>query len=72
MKLKTVNIIEITNGNLQNIESFSDDDDGNKEAEKLFTAKALENGANSDDIDSYLDDGIFSEDAYELLITHSL
>lgn len=71
MKLHTVNVIEITGDNFQQIVSFTDDDEGNREAEELFSKKAKENGAEDDNMESHLDDGCYLNGTYQLLLTHS-
>ncbi len=72
MKIPTVNVIEITGDDFQSIVSFSEDDEGNREAEELFKKKAKENGASQYDMDAHLDDGCYLNGTYQLLITHSL
>lgn len=83
MKLQTVNVIEIANGNFQNIRSFTDDAEGNKEAEELFGKLIRENSAVppsdlppdaiEDVIDMAKDDGIWTDGAgYEVLLTHAV
>jgi division protein CdvB (Snf7/Vps24/ESCRT-III family) len=73
MKLQTVNVIEFFNETIQNVTSFSDDAEGNKEAETLFSKIATENGFSGDDIEAGLDDGYLDRpsDDYNLFITHS-
>lgn len=83
VKLHTVNIIEITNGDLQSIRSFPDNPKGNKQAERLFKRLVKEFEAqtlttkrdailsNPADMQNYLDDGIFEEDGYQVIISHS-
>jgi len=43
VKLSTVNVIEMTNGNLQSIRSFADNPEGNTRAERLFKRCIKEN-----------------------------
>lgn len=71
MKVHTVNVIEMIDNGLRRITSFTDDKDGNIEAEELFTQIALENGAESEDMESHLDDGFFEKGYYILIISHS-
>jgi hypothetical protein len=71
MKLHTVNVIEIINDDFKQIVSFTDDEEGNHEAETLFEQMATKNGAESEDMESHLDDGCFLKDTYQLLLTHS-
>lgn len=73
MKIPTVNVIEVADSVLMQIISFKDGKKGNKEAEAIFTKIALENGAKKCDMESYLEEGIFSEStgSYGVYITHS-
>ena len=70
-KLNTVNVVEVAGGVVNSIRSFSDDEEGNKEAEALFKSVALENGANEEDVNSYIENGHFEKDDYDLLLNHS-
>lgn len=70
-KLNTVNVVEVAGGVINSIRSFSDDEEGNKEAEVLFKLVALENGAKEEDVDSYIENAHFEIDDYDLLLTHS-
>lgn len=49
MQLKTINVIDIVDGDQLSVTSFSNDDEGKKEAEKLFTKLALEYGMSTRD-----------------------
>lgn len=76
MKLQTVNVIEITESVPEQIISFKDNPKGNKEAEALFIKIAKENGALDADMESYLDDGIYTNGdpgsgMYAVALTHS-
>ncbi len=82
-KLATVNIIELKQGVLHSIRSFTDNAEGNEQAEKTFKAlvnkhHADEQGSGNgdpitdDDMQCFLDNGIYDEqDGYELMIAHS-
>lgn len=85
IKLHTVNVIEITDGEFQSIRSFADVPKGNKRAEKLFRkiieeyekpmAKGNKDFAPSDeeDFENYLDDGIYDVfPGYTLILSHSV
>ena len=57
------------------IHAFSDDSQGNREAESLFT-KLVRQHENNDvpeeDMDVYMDEGTFDDDCgYQIFITHS-
>lgn len=69
MKLRTVNVIEVVDGSVLGVRSFSDDKKGNKQAEKLFTAVAKENGC--EEIDICLEEGYYEIGSYYVSITHS-
>ena len=71
MKVSTVNVLEVIENVPSQIVSFKDDKKGNKEAEDLFTEMAKENGANNEDMESYVEDGVFSSGTYELFLIHS-
>ena len=61
-KISTVNVLEVIDKVPKQIISFLDTTKGNKEAEKVFTKIAKENGAEEADIESYLEDGLFEYD----------
>ena len=71
MKLYTVNIIEMNNNDLVGHQSFTHDDEGIKEAEKIFKDEALAKGATEEEIESFLDDGYYESSHYQLFLTHS-
>lgn len=73
MKIDTVNVLEVVNANPSQILSFKDNKKGNKEAEKLFTKMAKENGATDEDMDSYIEDGSYthSRNEYGVYLIHS-
>jgi len=77
VKLNTVNVIEIIDNDLQSIRSFADTPEGNKRAEKLFLRCVKENSTfgnalPKDTATDLLDDGVFTDDTYTVLITHSI
>lgn len=75
VKLCTVNVVEITNGDVQSVRSFTDNKDGNKRAEKLFGRIVAEHygPVDKEDLDNMLSDGIFDDDnGYQVLLTHSI
>lgn len=75
MKINTVNVVEIC-GKPANIfvRSWSDDPEGNKEAEQSFRECILdqENPVDELDILDAIEDGIYEEGDYTLLLTHSV
>lgn len=72
--MKTINVIEYNDDNgIISVRSFLDDANGNKEAEKIFTACAIENGAKSENIQAHIEDGYFRKmDGYEVYLAHSI
>ena len=70
-KVGTVNVIEI-NGEPTNItiRSFLDTEQGNKDAEALFTKCFNENHGDGD-VDDAINDGCFQTSTYTLLLVHS-
>ena len=72
-QVNTVNVVEVADDTLQGLRAFSDDTEGNKEAERLFRRIALENGAKRKDIDDYIMDGHYGRDCdkYDLYLTHA-
>lgn len=74
--LKTVNIIEVRDGQIQSLIAFPDDKKGNLAAEKLFMDLMLKNDLkdrqNFLGVDYYLDEGVYSNnEGYYLYIVHS-
>lgn len=75
MKIQTVNVIEIIDDAVKQITSFSDDKEGNKEAEELFLNLVKENAKPSiltpEDLEFYLEEGYFNTSDYTLFLVHS-
>jgi len=79
MKQHTVNVIEVIEGNIESVHSFSDDEQGNQEAEHLFRTIIKENqdeNLTESEVESYVEDGYYSsgngnETTYELFLIHS-
>lgn len=73
MILNTINVIEITEDSLLSIKSFSANDEGVGEAEQFFkdVLKEQEPDFSEDDIESYLEDGLYERNGYELYIVSS-
>ncbi len=70
--IMTVNVIEDNDG-IFGVDSFPDNDEGNKAADKLFREMALKNGAveGEDDIEELTDCGQYDNGTYHLYIVHS-
>lgn len=73
MKLNSVNVVEYVNGTLAALYAFSDDTEGNKEAEDVFRKCAKDNDFDDEAIEIGLDDGLLShsDSDYQLFIIHS-
>lgn len=76
MKLNTVNVTEVINASIAQVFSFTDDEEGNKEAEAIFKKLVKENGAKTTkkQIEASIEDGYFIEmgnEDYSVFITHS-
>ena len=72
-KVNTVNVIEYVDDSILSIRAYTDDEQGNKEAETLFKACVEENGdcILSTEMESILEDGYFEQGNYQVFITHS-
>ena len=77
IKLHTVNVIEVCNGVVDSIRSFTETPKGNKRAEKAFVRMVKERNRlevhSADDLDNMLSDGVFDDErGYQLFLTHSI
>jgi hypothetical protein len=70
-KIQTVNVMEMANDDLLGVTSFIDDQEGNQEAEALFRERAIENGCEEKDVDSFIEDGYWEEGTYQIFLSHS-
>ena len=69
MKLNTVNVIEYRNDEIETLHSFSDDEEGNKEAEDLFSDIMRErDGMTDEDIKVAMADGFYEEGTFQLFL----
>ncbi len=71
LQTQTVNVIEYTGVTITSLRSFSEDKDGNKEAEALFVKLAKDNGMDDTDIDTCIEEGLFEEGDYQVFLIHS-
>jgi hypothetical protein len=73
MKLNTVNVIELFSGIFESIHSFTDDAEGNKEAENLFATilEGNEFSISAEELSDIIDEGHFECGKFELLLVHS-
>lgn len=73
MKLNSINVIEYVDDSVIAVYSFSDDEEGNKEAENVFSRCAKENGAEDKDLEDYaLEDGMYEAGTYQVFLAHSI
>lgn len=71
MNVNTVNVVEYIGDSLSSIRSFTDDEQGNKEANEMFGRIAKENGGDESEMEFYLEEGYYETGDYQLFITHS-
>jgi hypothetical protein len=74
MKLQTVNVTEVVDSNIIQVFSFTDNPEGNKEAEDVFAELARKNGMEDEALEESLENGYWNdggENAYNVFITHS-
>lgn len=72
MKLNTVNVIEYFSDSVQAVHSFTDDAEGNKEAELLFKQIAKDNSFSESAIEFGLEEGYLEHSLdYQVYIVHS-
>ena len=75
--LNTVNVIEVLNGTVQGVRSFTDNPTGNKRAERIFKRCVKENAGGTtftrDVFSDMLDEGNWEDDnGYQIFLTHSI
>ena len=70
-KLSTVNIIVFENGDFQRINSFTEDEGGNLQAEELFKKEIMLFDCPECDVESFIEDGYFSHNGNTVYISHS-
>ena len=72
-QISSVNIVTYVNDSVQGVTSFKDNEEGNKEAERLFTNLIKENYSETteEDIEASIDNGYFEEDNWQVFIVHS-
>ena len=71
MKINAVNVIEYIDDAVSGVTTFSQDDEGKKEAVDHFSACAKENGADEKDILTFLEDGWYEQGTYQVFITYT-
>ncbi len=69
--LSTVNVLEMVKEVPQQVKSFPDTPEGNKEAEEFFTKVAKENRCPDEEVAVCIEDGWFNRNDYFLYLLHS-
>ena len=71
MKVNAVNVIEYANDSILSARSFSEDAEGNKEAENLFKAILKEQDCTEEEIEFALKEKYHEQGDYQLFLIHS-
>lgn len=71
MKLNTVNVIEYADNTVLGITSFSNDEEGIKEAEAHFSALAKEQGVEEGELNAFVEEGYYEQGDYQLFVINS-
>lgn len=73
MKLNTVNVVVLCHDNLDSVVSFSDDLEGNKEAEAFFLklVKEEDEDLDEEDLEDILNNCLYESNSRMYVITHS-
>jgi len=78
-KIQTVNVVEYVNDSVQQVISFPDTQEGNKEAEKYFVSFIAANSKrdgeptiDTDEVAACIDDGIYEQGYYQVFLVHSV
>ena len=73
MKQNTVNIVEYATDSIIGLRSFSDDPEGNKEAEETFRSviKEHDSEVTDEELDAFVEEGYHEQGDYQLFLTHS-
>ena len=71
MKVNTVNVTKMSMPIILGIRSFSDDPEGNKEANQCFRDVLKKQNVSDEDIEAAVKDGYRDQGDYQLFITHS-
>lgn len=70
-KIDTVNVIEFADDDLIEINSYEENEEGNKSAEARFRQCATEHGCQEEDLDSFVEEGYYEQGTYQLFLAHS-
>ena len=71
-KINTVNVTELYDGIITDVNSFTDDEEGQLLAEAMFTRLVLESGATTDELEEAVELGFFNMDDDEDGLTHGV
>ena len=71
MKIDTINVVEYNDDDLLSITSFSNNPEGNKEAEKCFSDCVKNQGVDDNDIASYVNDRYYEQGTYQIFLYYS-
>ena len=69
--VETVNVVEYADGATRAVYAFPDTEEGNKNAEEIFTLIAKENGMSDGDTADCIEDGIYEQGDYQVFLIHS-
>ena len=72
VEIATVNVIQLSDGQVQSMHSWVESPEGNKAAEKKFSELAVALGCPQNDVESYIEDGYFwTKTHYGIMLVHS-
>ena len=73
MKVATVNVIKYIGDSVYHIAAFSEDAEGNQEAEEEFDSivRELEPSVTEEELAGFKDDGYYETGIYQVFITHA-
>jgi len=69
MKLDAITVTEVVGDDINSVETYSNDDEGTKEAHKDFIAKAMDKGATADEAVQFAADAYYESGNYQLFLT---
>lgn len=72
MRLKTIYVAEIFDDILVQVCSFSDDEQGQKEAKAMFSKVVKKLGAKKDEIKASVKKGHYNANGYQVILNHSM
>lgn len=74
MKAQTVNVIEYSNDVIKNVNSFSDDNEGNAEAEEHFKTiiQECDSEVTDEEMEVFVEDGFHEQGDWQLFLVHAV